>query len=1667
MFKYQFSYTFVILNVLFHRYLRLSTTFIQYRVLVTDRRVTFSNTTLIQALNGETAGGQFSCSLRNGQPIFAGVEYDVLNDFFNCSTINGGFTINSFATTVGLTNLYFLSGSNGACNVLYGPLVDSVDSSASLVPEPLSVGGRAFVRIGAPDCDIGTDCFVVPPTPGICDSTLDPASASVTFAPLPFSITDPDGIDNSNFVFSFLSGNEDRYFSINSATGALTLARALDRDVGPSNFTLIVQVSDGIFTDTFPIDIMLEDRNDNPPVPLQDPIVGSVDEGTAVQTEVATFSFIDLDEGLNAALMYIVSGADGNFAIPDSTIGQIVSQRVFDYDAGDRFFNFTVIAADGGSPSLIGSARVEITVNDLNDNRPSIAVQAIPGVAYVEDGEPVSPATVIVTDADSDSFPILYAVVRIYEAPNGDNEILSLNASLLSGFRIGYDNNTLVIVGAGSPELYSLLLSQVTYENVAVLFETPLNRTLIYGVCDQLVNDIILSLLSTDTQRALMSAGAIDPSLPLEDLETLISSCRELVVNSASFTLEETNDRPSLLNITIEFPPIGEDQAPETIMGSCVGDLFSAAVVDVDRDPFVGIAIVGHGSPATGRVDIPVDVGPCRSMHNEFRSRGNCPRQCALHNSLTCFTDRTRTDYIFLCYSGSVSTENFLYSDRCRGSGRGKRQTIPSDGIPTVPDFDEIVRAELYTGVGAPIDITRLFTVGEFSTRLESIQQQCSILSSNGSYYSFTLRNGSTVEIATPIFDFTSIEIANVSEASAILAGPLSFIHWIPTENQVGTAYFDYKAWDGSNRLISGATGIDTTDEGDTAFSLEIGRAIVEVTSVNDAPVIELGGPGQLNYSTTYVEGGPSVFVADRNAAVVEFDSGDLTLFDLRVRISALGGSCDLPNYIGASTDRLSYFNDTEMPLTYNMSVTGQACVEYTFEGEMSIDQWRAFITMIRFRVEDDEPSDHTRQISFVIRDSILDSTPSYTFIDLQLVSDICPVLTLPGSSPVTHAEHGGPTVLDGTIILTDADRDPLIRSATVAILANPTIRCGTCELSANTGSTGISASFNSTTLLLSLTGDASPEDYQQVLRTVAFEDTGPEPSFNLVDVRFSVFDPAVSPCTSAVGDLSVMAEHLNDNSPELYLDAGSQDYAATFTEGDSPVRVTGRDVLIMDADGVESDMYGILVVIEQGCISSEDRLEFPSGYTPTTVSDTYDVASCSLSLNGSRTALQTDLQWLRYRNMDIDNPTPTRRILNFTIFDGSLDSTFAQTVLDVVAVNDAPIIDLDIGNPVSSNSFVTLRRTSSVRISDPSGASIQDPDDTNLFGMVLTLSELDGNGNRVTPRSDAFFESIGSSNPNLSLSFGLVFSYNRDTGVARIAGTTSIANYVAVLNDLLYLNIRLPPTDNRRQISVQVTDGTDQSAMAIATIMFDGQFTPPELDLNDNQPGRNVQETYVITTPPLVLFPNTFLTDADGDHICSINVTLSGPDTTCFASSVNFDSAFSDITVDVNDVGGGEAGYVLSTSFTDCREAIVFQSVLRGVTFSTPDSASPGTCQILIVATDARGLVSNITTGTVEVRAFNAPPFIDLDLGLTGRDYSTIYFQGGRIQHIVSIFDPATARNITEMTVIGEADGEAPYDDGTIYHGVVIMEESNAGYTLIDMDSPTLDYLQVCVVLL
>ena len=337
-----------------YRYLTLDTTFTENRLSVLENRISFHSPSFVQALNGDTFNGQLMCTLRNGTQIQQDVIYDVLNDFYNCSTVNGGFRTGSLASTIGVTEFYTYTGYNGPCGVYFGPVVSPLSSSDVLEADPLSVGGKVFILTGEPDCELGVTCNATEITPGVCDSNLG-GSAQVTAAPLPFSVVDPDGLENSNFFYSIASGNDGSYFAIASDTGVLTLVRTLDRDAGPGTFVIAIAVTDGPFEATLTFSITITDENDNPPVPSVSPVVGSVREGAPISTSAAMFNFTDNDDGVNAEITYFFSDPSSNFNTPDNRVGVIVTSRVFDYEAGDLFFVLTVVATDGGSPPLTGT----------------------------------------------------------------------------------------------------------------------------------------------------------------------------------------------------------------------------------------------------------------------------------------------------------------------------------------------------------------------------------------------------------------------------------------------------------------------------------------------------------------------------------------------------------------------------------------------------------------------------------------------------------------------------------------------------------------------------------------------------------------------------------------------------------------------------------------------------------------------------------------------------------------------------------------------------------------------------------------------------------------------------------------------------------------------------------------------------------------------------------------------------------------------------------------------------------------------------------------------------------------------------------------------------------------------------------------------------------------
>jgi len=1270
----------------------------------------------------------------------------------------------------------------------------------------------------------------------------------------------------------------------------------------------------------------------------------------------------------------------------------------------------------------------------------------------VEDSVPVAPARAIITDNDSEAYPILYAMVSIIDPLNVGFERLSL-PSLPSGYKLGYFDSTLYVVGAGTPNQYSSLLSNILYENVAPTFQLPLVRSVSYGVCDILAGSLNISILSEDAQRAL-AGMALTNDLPAQDASVLASGCFELVSSSVNISLMEANDRP-VVDSDVAFPDQPEDLPSTENRGAYILSLFEVAISDPDRNSVTGVAVTeydegGAAAPELGEVRSNPE---CLSIYEQIALTQNGCNGRQLNESSFCECSSPRA---LTCIT---SPSNIIFTCLDVRSARACTCPLPSQSLsqPSLPAFSEI--SSIYLDLGAGEFEISLLPGNSVVFRIEVLEELFNFTFSS-SAINVTLHNGTSYLTKMAPFDVIYEPFGPVEQQSALLLGPLSIIRWVSLPNRNGNASFSFKGWDTTNGLRPGTRGANASVSDDMSFSLTKGFATVMITPVNDRPVILLQG-SDANYSTEYTEG-TAVHVAG-NTTLLDIDS--LLLSNLTVRIYSMGGDCEVPGYTGQSGDILVHPATSSLTLSVSMDRVGQACVNYFFRGSMSVSNWQSFVKSLRFNTTEDEPNDHTRILEFVISDEASSSIPVFTTISVALVSDTCPMISIDSSSPITYTENGPPVVVGPSINVTDGDRNSIIQSASVQILQTPNVRCSGCilNISSSSFSPQIQVSFDQASRTLMMRGPATPEEYQRLLRSVVFVDEGEEPTFSLVTVRFMVQDPVITACDGVVADQGVMVEHINDVSPELYLDYPiSQDFNQTFTEGVGSVPVSSS-VFISDRDGLDSPEYRVVVTISSECYPSEDRLEFSSAIVSTLLS-AYNTSTCSLELEGNLTNLVEDIANLRYINLNADNPLSSTRFIEFVISDEALPTTTSTALLSIVGVNDAPIIDLNATNAFSPN---VTRQFEGSPISIASNGLVSDPEGDLVEHMTFTLTEVDSMGNAVA-RSDLLYEDLEVS-ADILTRHNLSGSFFAQTSELVVTGLATGEAYSEVLNNCFYSNRRFPVTDdNIRQVTVTVRDSFLTSSAVASTIIFRVSRNAPILDLDSTSAGINIEAEYRSTDSPLSLFPNALLMDMDRDNICRIELVLTG----CLTSQIGFSNAYPDISL--NTTSTSEAIlYVLTTRFPECREAIVFQDVVRGVTISNMNPEASYTCSLSLVATDDQEFQSVSAVATITVRAFNLAPFVDLDLGFGGRDYSTVYFQGGNLQHIVSIYNASSARNITDVTVVGEAmaAGEAPalgaseigsYDDGTIYHGVVINEQSNAGFVVMDTDSPILSYLQV-----
>uniref|UniRef100_A0A8V0Y9A2 Cadherin domain-containing protein n=1 Tax=Gallus gallus TaxID=9031 RepID=A0A8V0Y9A2_CHICK len=218
---------------------------------------------------------------------------------------------------------------------------------------------------------------------------------------------DPDLGVNSLQSYA-LSGDE--HFSLSVQAGAdgekrpeLVLAKALDREEAAFH-ELLLRASDGgdpARTGTARIRVAVLDANDNAPAFSQAVYTVRVPEDVPVGSTLLRVTATDPDDGTNGDVKYsfeeISEKASRAFQLETDT-GAIRLLRSLDFEEVD-FYEFRVQSQDGGA--LSDSARVSISVTDVNDNAPEISVRS----ALSEISEDAAPGTVVallhVQDRDS------------------------------------------------------------------------------------------------------------------------------------------------------------------------------------------------------------------------------------------------------------------------------------------------------------------------------------------------------------------------------------------------------------------------------------------------------------------------------------------------------------------------------------------------------------------------------------------------------------------------------------------------------------------------------------------------------------------------------------------------------------------------------------------------------------------------------------------------------------------------------------------------------------------------------------------------------------------------------------------------------------------------------------------------------------------------------------------------------------------------------------------------------------------------------------------------------------------------------------------------------------------------------------------------------------------
>jgi hypothetical protein len=706
---------------------------------------------------------------------------------------------------------------------------------------------------------------------------------------------------------------------------------------------------------------------------------------------------------------------------------------------------------------------------------------------------------------------------------------------------------------------------------------------------------------------------------------------------------------------------------------------------------------------------------------------------------------------------------------------------------------------------------------------------------------------------------------------------------------------------------------------------------VTVVGVATSAPV--LSGAGN---TVTYTQGGAAVVASP---AIAVSDAESPTLASATVSIG---------NGFFAGDTLAAVTTGTGITANYN-AATGVL----TLSGTATLANYQTVLDSVTYSSTSanatNSGANTSRALNWQVNDGVLTSNTVTSTVNVA-VAATTPVLTGAGNT-VTFTQGGAAVVASPGIAVSDTES---------ATLASARVSFGTGffagdVLTAVTTGTAITASYSTTTGLLTLTGTDTLAHYQQVLDSVTYSSTSANPTDYGTDtsrtLSWRINDGAHNSgvVTSTVTVVGV------DQAPVL----GGGGSTATYTQGGGAVTAS-LATTVSDADS--RDLASASVSISGGFLAGDVLSAVTTGYN---ITASYNAATGVLTLTGIDTVAnyQHVLHLVKFSSTSAnptDYGTDTSRTLSWQVSDGTLASNTVTSSVTVVGVDQVPVL-------AGAGNTVTFTQ-GGAPVAASSGITVSSADNLNLASAKVWIS------------SGLFAGDVLSA---VTTGTAIAASYSATTGVLTLTGTDTLAHYQQVLDSVTYSSTSANPTDYgadlSRTLSWRINDGTHNSAIVTSTVTVVGVDQAPVLG------GGGHVATYTQNGAAVTASLVTTVSDPDNLDLASASVSISGG---FFAGDV-----LSAVTTGYNITASYNAATGVLT-LTGSDTVANYQHVLHSVKFSStsanPTDYGADTSRTLSWQVSDGTLASNTVTSSVTVVGVDQVPV------LAGAGNTVTFTQGG-----------------------------------------------------------------------